>query len=106
MITELKIARDHGAYAGHFPGFPVLPGAVLLDEVLHEIARARNLDLLRWQVSSVKFLGIVQPGHSLTLEHDAPNGASIRFAIRNTQGTVASGLLSALSATPEEADGA
>ncbi len=106
MITELKISKDHKSYAGHFPGFPILPGAVLLDEALHEIARGRSLDLLDWQVSSVKFLETVGPGASLTLEHTAPNDLTIRFTIRHGSRAVASGSLSATGARPEAANGA
>ncbi len=34
MQYSLEISADHPAFAGHFPNFPVLPGAVLLDEAL------------------------------------------------------------------------
>jgi 3-hydroxyacyl-[acyl-carrier-protein] dehydratase len=105
LITDLTIDAGHQAYAGHFPGFPILPGAVLLDEVLHEIARERGLDLLHWQVSSVKFLETVAPGEALTLEHTALSDASIRFAVRKAGGPVASGVLSAV-AQPVDSDGA
>jgi len=36
VYSALPIAEDHAAFAGHFPGFPILPGAALLDVVLHE----------------------------------------------------------------------
>jgi 3-hydroxyacyl-[acyl-carrier-protein] dehydratase len=97
MITGLTIDTDHPAYAGHFPGFPILPGAVLLDEVLHEIARERGLDPRQWQLASVKFLATVGPGEALTLEHTAPNDATIRFAVHKPGGPVASGVLSAVA---------
>jgi 3-hydroxyacyl-[acyl-carrier-protein] dehydratase len=101
MITPLNIAAGHRAYAGHFPGLPILPGAVLLDEVLYEIARERSLDLAHWQLSSVKFLESVGPGESLTLEHTTPNDATIRFAVRKTSGTVASGVLAAVASSAD-----
>ncbi len=106
MIAELQISKDHASYAGHFPGFPILPGAVLLDEALHEIARGRALDLLEWQVSSMKFLEPVGPGDPLTLEHTVSNGLIIRFSIRHGSRTVASGLLSSIAAKPGTPDGA
>lgn len=94
MHTALQIAADHPSYAGHFPGFPVLPGAVLLDETLRAIAGARGIDLAAWQISSAKFFDGVRPGDSLVLEHDAPAAGSIRFAIHAGNRKVVSGTLS------------
>jgi 3-hydroxyacyl-[acyl-carrier-protein] dehydratase len=98
MTSELRIAADHPAFAGHFPGFPILPGAVLLDEALHQIARSHDLDLTRWQIATVKFLETVHPGDVLALEHSTATDTLIRFAIRREGSVVASGTLSAPSA--------
>ena len=82
-----------------FPKFPVLPGAVLLDEALQVIQRERGIDLAEWQVASVKFLDLVRPGDVLRLEHSvAEKSDLIRFTIRAADRTVASGSLS--SAAP------
>jgi len=81
VCTALPIAEDHAAFAGHFPGFPILPGAALLDVALHEIGRARSIDLTQWSVASTKFLATVRPGDALTLEHSASGDATIRFVI-------------------------
>lgn len=92
ITTTLEVAADHPAYAGHFPGFPVLPGAVLLEATLSAL-EAHQTGPLRWLVSSAKFQGVVRPGDALALEHERlPNG-SIRFSIRSGGRTVASGVL-------------
>ena len=97
MHAALDLSADHPSFAGHFPGYPVLPGAVLLDEALRAIAGARSLDLTQWQVSSVKFLELVRPGDALDLEHDARQPGSIRFTIRIGDRKVASGALSSIA---------
>lgn len=91
--TALHIAADHPSFAGHFPGFPVLPGAVLLDEMLRAVASSRAIDVTSWRITSAKFLEAVRPGDALILQHDAPTAGLIRFAIHAGNRKVASGSL-------------
>jgi 3-hydroxyacyl-[acyl-carrier-protein] dehydratase len=93
LHSRIEIARDHPAFAGHFPKFPVLPGAVLLDEALQLIERERGIDLTQWHIASAKFLDVVRPGDVLGLEHDVPKDGLIRFILRCAGRTVASGSL-------------
>jgi 3-hydroxyacyl-[acyl-carrier-protein] dehydratase len=93
MQSRLDIASDHPSFEGHFPGFPVLPGALLLDEMLSAIERARGIDLRAWQIASVKFLDAVRPRDKLLLEHEAFAEGRIRFTIRDESRNVASGTL-------------
>jgi 3-hydroxyacyl-[acyl-carrier-protein] dehydratase len=95
FTSELSIAVDHAAFAGHFPGFPVLPGAVLLDEALKRIALVQRLELLHWQVAAAKFLEPVRPGDRLTLEFTAIRG-TFRFSIRTPNAVVVTGTLCAI----------
>jgi 3-hydroxyacyl-[acyl-carrier-protein] dehydratase len=67
-MPMLDIPRDHPACDGHFPGRPLVPGAVLLDEALALCERERMLDLSQWDLESAKFLSAVQPGVGLVLE--------------------------------------
>ena len=98
MQSPIEVPRDHPSFAGHFPKFPVLPGAVLLDAALQVIQRERGIDLTQWQIASVKFLGVVRPGDALRLEHIVASSGLIRFTVRVADRTVVSGSLS--SATP------
>ena len=98
ICTSLPIAENHAAFAGHFPGSPILPGAALLDLVIHEIERSRSIDPTQWSVASAKFLATVRPGDDLTLEHSASGDATIRFVVRTATCAVASGMLTAVGA--------
>ncbi len=93
MHSPIAVPVDHPAFAGHFPQFPVLPGAVLLDEVLQIIQRERRIDLAQWRITSAKFLDAVRPGDVLDLEHIAPHSGLIRFTVRVLKRKVASGSL-------------
>jgi 3-hydroxymyristoyl/3-hydroxydecanoyl-(acyl carrier protein) dehydratase len=102
-LTTLMISAEHPAFAGHFPGAPVLPAVVLLDATLEAIELASGQPCKRWQIASAKFPSAVRPGETLTLEHEQlPNG-SIRFAVRTTGRAVANGHLTP-SGVPDEQD--
>jgi 3-hydroxymyristoyl/3-hydroxydecanoyl-(acyl carrier protein) dehydratase len=93
MQSTLNIAAEHPVFSGHFPSFPVYPGAALLDEMLKIIESARGIDLRSWHISSVKFLDAVRPRDSLTFEHEAPSAGLIRFTIRVADRKIAGGTL-------------
>jgi 3-hydroxyacyl-[acyl-carrier-protein] dehydratase len=90
---DITIAADHPVYAGHFPNFPVLPGAMLLDEVLGAIAGERDGDLNVWQIASAKFLGAVRPGDALRIEFETQTAGAISFSVLAAGRKVLSGVL-------------
>jgi len=89
MKRSLVIAADHPAYAGHFPGNPLLPGVVLLAEAMAAIGAAQHT------VENAKFLAPVTPGMALTLSHEMLASGSVRIEIASPQGIVATATLSA-----------
>ncbi len=90
-MLPLPIPIDHPAYAGHFPGQPILPGVVLLDAALHALAEVQGNPVASGQIKSAKFLSPVLPGESLTLHYAATATGGFRFDIRCDTRTVANG---------------
>lgn len=90
--VALSIPVDHPAFAGHFPGMPIVPGVVLLDEAMHAIAEDIGHDGA-WQIGSVKFLNPLGPGAHIVIEHEAQANGAIRFAIREGERPIVSGSL-------------
>ena len=77
----LNIPLDHPAFAGHFPGTPIVPGVVLLDEVMHTIVSDTGMPATAWQISSVKFLSPLKPGESVIIEHEQSANGAIKFEV-------------------------
>ncbi|MHB0973331.1 MAG: hypothetical protein ACYC0P_03710 [Thiobacillus sp.] len=91
LTLPLTIAADHPAYAGHFPGRPILPGVVLLDAALHALAARECVHAGPVQLKSAKFLSAVRPGEALALHYADSPGGGFRFEIRCGERGVASG---------------
>ncbi|HEV7137269.1 MAG TPA: hypothetical protein VGN43_11605 [Steroidobacteraceae bacterium] len=92
--TALPIAATHPAFAGHFPGTPMLPGVVLLDEAIRAIELGVGGAPRRWRIAAVKFLRAVPPGETLLLEQEPLASGAFRFTIRSAaQAVVATGTL-------------
>jgi 3-hydroxyacyl-[acyl-carrier-protein] dehydratase len=92
--AALPIAAGHPAFDGHFPGAPVLPGVVLLDEAIRAIELAAGGEARCWRVASVKFLRAVAPGEALVLEQERLASGGVRFTILSAGQAVAVGALS------------
>ncbi|MEK6806571.1 MAG: hypothetical protein AABY95_07975 [Pseudomonadota bacterium] len=65
--TRLRfaVASDHPALAGHFPGAPILPGAVLLDWAWQACRTQLPAGAVLAGVVQAKFLSPALPGDTL-----------------------------------------
>jgi 3-hydroxyacyl-[acyl-carrier-protein] dehydratase len=89
--ASLAIAPDHPAFAGHFPGMPIVPGVVLLDEALHAIGNLLGADLSACQISAAKFLSPLKPGEPADVRYEVQGSGTIRFDIVSNERKVATG---------------
>ena len=92
MESALPVAADHPAYQGHFPGNPILPGVVVLAEVVAAIAASTGRPASAWSLANAKFLSPVTPGTALTLVRDESAG-NMRFEVRAGSRVIATGTL-------------
>jgi 3-hydroxyacyl-[acyl-carrier-protein] dehydratase len=91
--VSFDIETTHPAFAGHFPGQPLLPGVSLLAETLEAVMGEPSLRELVGsapRIGSAKFLSPVRPGAHLILQLDATE-RGVRFEIREAERIVASG---------------
>ncbi len=80
--AKICFAVDHPTAAGHFPGNPIIPGAVLLDEVLRAVAASAGRPTAPATIRSAKFLRPVRPGDRMLIRWELlPNGET-RFECR------------------------
>jgi 3-hydroxymyristoyl/3-hydroxydecanoyl-(acyl carrier protein) dehydratase len=87
---EIAIPAGHPALAGHFPGNPIVPAVVILEEVaaaLAQVAAGRRLS----GFTSVKFLSPLRPGQPFTVTFAERHGDRVRFVCRSLGETVARG---------------
>jgi 3-hydroxyacyl-[acyl-carrier-protein] dehydratase len=64
------IHADHPSLPGHFPGAPLVPGVVILDEVLAALIEWRQ-DSRLTGIRMVKFLAPLQPDQAFTISLSA-----------------------------------
>jgi len=75
------IPTDHPAFAGHFPGAPIVPGVLLLDRAVMVIAEATGFTPDALTIRSVKFLSPVGPGETVVIEHHVAANGTIHLEI-------------------------
>jgi 3-hydroxymyristoyl/3-hydroxydecanoyl-(acyl carrier protein) dehydratase len=90
--ASFRITDDHASLPGHFPGHPLVPGVVLLEQLAIGLRAWRNQRLAR--VIDAKFLAPLRPGEpaELLLED---SGERLRFEIRRADTLLARGTLCA-----------
>lgn len=77
---ELTFADNLPAVQGHFPGNPIVPGALLLAEALAAIGAELGVKLTPGNVKAAKFFSPVRPGEKVQVEFSQAAPADIRFS--------------------------
>lgn len=90
--TRFVVPPDHPAFAGHFPGAPIVPGVLLLDAAVHAIQQAQGSAMQACEISAAKFLSPVGPGETLTISC-RPGAGGTHFEIHSGARKVATGTL-------------
>lgn len=90
----LQIAADHPTGAGHFPGNPIIPGALLLAEVLRAVADAEKIRFVSCNVKSAKFQHPARPGDRVEIEYSYSLQGVIDFKCSVAGTRVLSGVIS------------
>lgn len=78
--TTLRIAAEHPALPGHFPGRPIVPGVVLLDCVVSAAEAWLQRALVVGALRHAKFTSMLLPEEQAALELQAA-GQELRFTI-------------------------
>jgi 3-hydroxymyristoyl/3-hydroxydecanoyl-(acyl carrier protein) dehydratase len=79
------IPADHPALAGHFPGEPIVPGVVLLAEVLR-FASGGAASVRGLRLPTVKFHAPLRPGEEFTIDLETD-----KFFVRSGEKLIVSG---------------
>lgn len=79
MSKSVIISTQHPSIPGHFPGQPVVPGVVILEQVRLQLASLYP-DLCVSGVKKLKFLRLLQPDCAFYVQFSEPKHNGIRFS--------------------------
>lgn len=89
----LALPTDHPVFAGHFPSHPIVPGALILDEVVR-LFESRT-GITGCVVRTAKFSHPALPGQTLDIELIPSARESVNFRVTTGDTLIASGTIGA-----------
>ena len=90
--AQCEIKSDHPCLAGHFPGNPIVPGVVILDEIFYALTSWKNNCQIE-QISTVKFLAPIKPGQQFIITLAETKSKRIEFKCSRDDTVFATGKL-------------
>ena len=96
----MRIAADHPALPGHFPGSPVVPGVVLLDAVAAALSRHTGCATRVTGFPTVKFLAPLLPEREFEIGFAAKRPGQAAFEVVASGEKLARGTVSYVEARP------
>lgn len=76
IVATKKISKDEDYFKGHFKGFPIMPGALIVEGIgqaatlliRYNVENHETKDILAYKIWSAKFLRPVFPGYEIRYE--------------------------------------
>lgn len=103
MQFDLEISPNHPALPGHFPGAPVVPAVVLIEQLAKALEQATGQPVTR--VKQLRLLGLIEPGSRVEVECREKTSDSWRLTCTAAGKLVAKGVFSSALPEPEAAEG-
>lgn len=85
------VPTEHPAFPGHFPGRPILPGVVLIDQATHLADGLLPAGSTIRGLGNTKFFEPVGPGTRLVFHYAPASTKALSFEVRTADRLVASG---------------
>ena len=89
----VTIGADHPSLAGHFPGHPVVPGVVVLGEIMNAIRELANVKIEFVGMPSAKFMSPLSPGEPLMIRLEQQGDGTTEFTCTAGPRLIANGCL-------------
>lgn len=90
MADKFLIPADHPSLQGHFPGNPIVPGVVILNEVVRLIEQQiTNRSVVG--IRSVKFIKPLRPGREVVLSVDEKGSDALNIVCEHNGGVLVKG---------------
>ncbi len=98
--VDIVIPRDHPSAAGHFPGNPIVPGALLLSEVILAWEKLIAAPLEKTTMKVAKFLSPTRPGDTVSIQFESLTPTDVKFQCSVNGTLVVSGRVEYFVAPP------
>jgi 3-hydroxymyristoyl/3-hydroxydecanoyl-(acyl carrier protein) dehydratase len=89
----VAVPSDHPSLPGHFPGHPVVPGAVILTEICHAAASTLGLHTRVTGLPTVKFVNPMLPAQPCELALTDKGAGLVSFELTHEGRRLVSGNL-------------
>ena len=95
MAIEVRgaIASNHPALDGHFPGDPIVPGALILCEVLRAARQAMGGDFLPVAIPLARFHAPLRPGEPFVCTIERVDAETFKYQLKREATLIASGTM-------------
>lgn len=88
---SIEFNLNHPTLKGHFPGNPVIPGAVILEHVLTFVKEYQKGEIIC--IGRAKFMNPLIPPAMITIELDQKNDSDFDFKVSEHDKVISQGIL-------------